>query len=193
MRVTDDPGINQRQLDALTGVCDRIIHEPASRRILIKNRPALCEAVHALGPGDSLVVERVQWLGDRLTTALITFAELDAAGIHVTLITGMGTYDEDARENALELGRLEQSHRAERLAQRIKSGQSRAKDQGTHVGRPSKIDKATLRDIQTRRWRGESMRSIARDLDVSPTTVSKALKKVRSVTAALPNALHHGP
>lgn len=176
MRVTDDPGVNQRQLDALTGTCDRIIQEPATRRILIKNRPALCEAVHALGPGDSLVVERVQRLGDRLTTALITFAELDAAGIHVTLLTGMGTYDEDARENALELGRFEQSHRAERLTQRIKSGQAHAKDQGTHIGRPAKIDQPTLRYIQTRRWKGESIRAIARDLGVSPTTVSNVLK-----------------
>ena len=53
-------------------------------------------------------------------------------------------------------------------------------------------DVATMMFLE-RGFDNVSIREVADAADVSPTTVSKALKQVRSVTAVLPNALHQGP
>lgn len=63
-----------------------------------------------------------------------------------------------------------------RISERTKAGLARTRAQGTRLGRPkAEVDLLTLRRL---RDRGETMRSIAKKLRVSPALVCLKLKKM---------------
>lgn len=61
-----------------------------------------------------------------------------------------------------------------RMSERIKAGLDRARREGKHVGRPSAI--CDMVTVSERRQAGESLRSIARSLNVSPALLVKRAK-----------------
>jgi len=62
-----------------------------------------------------------------------------------------------------------------RMSERTKAGLARVRAQGTRLGRPAaKVDVRKLRKL---RARGETLRSIAQELRVSPALVCKILKQ----------------
>lgn len=164
-----------RQLGALRAArCDRIYAEKASGKSL-KGRPELEKAIDMLGTGDVLVL--AEW--DRATRSMmdgITIMQrVHARGAavkvldkpHLDLTTPIG------RGFLAFLSALAEDER-ERIHKRADDGRRAAKARGVHLGRKPKLSEHQRELARSRLATGESSRSIARDLGVAHTTVSRA-------------------
>ena len=62
------------------------------------------------------------------------------------------------------------------IRNRVISGQQRAKSQGIHIGRPTKLNEGISHSIKYMKTQGVGIRKIARDLGVGVSTVYKVLE-----------------
>ncbi len=170
-----------RQVAALRAIrCDTIFREKASGSA-VKNRPELEKAIDALGTGDVLVV--AEW--DRATRSMMD-------GIHIMQrIANRGAaikvLDKPHLDLTTPIGRgflaflsaLAEDERA-RIIQRAADGRAIAREQGARFGRKPKLSDHQRRKVLERLAAGERCREIARDLGVSPSTISR-LRSVEEV------------
>jgi DNA invertase Pin-like site-specific DNA recombinase len=120
----------------------------------------------------------VSRLGRSLADLANALKELHAAGRGLYLhVQGMDTTTPSGRAMFQMCGVFAEFER-EMIRERVNAGIARAKSQGTKSGkahgRPA-LPEATANAIRTHRERGESIRAIARELQVSATTVQKVL------------------
>ena len=62
------------------------------------------------------------------------------------------------------------------IRERVIAGQSRAKAQGKHIGRPSNLNEGLAHSIKYMREQGLGIRRIATDLKVGVSTVYKVME-----------------
>ena len=62
------------------------------------------------------------------------------------------------------------------IRERVLSGQSRAKSEGKHIGRPSNLNDGLVHSIKYMREQGVGIRKIAKDLKVGVSTVYKVME-----------------
>jgi DNA invertase Pin-like site-specific DNA recombinase len=120
----------------------------------------------------------VSRLGRSLADLAATLRDLHTAGRGLYLhVQGMDTTTPAGRAMFQMCGVFAEFER-EMIRERVNAGIARAKSQGTKSGKPHgrpALPEATASAIRARRARGESIRAIAKGLQVSATTVQKVL------------------
>lgn len=173
-RVSTQAQSLDRQIGALNGAgAERIFREKATAKT-VKGRPQLEKAIDALGTDDVLVI--AEW--DRATRSMMdgitiiqrvadrgaTVKVLDKPWLDLTTPMGKGIL--------AFLSALAEDER-ERIMRRANEGRAAAKERGVRFGPKPKLTKHQ-RDLAVRRMlEGDSCRSIARDLGVAHTTISR--------------------
>ncbi len=137
-------------------------------------RKALAKAQAALGPGDVLLVTRLDRLA-RSTRDLLNI--LDAigkagAGFRSLADAWADTTTPHGRLMLTVLGGLAEFER-ELIRARTGEGRIRAKARGVHMGRPAKLNPHQQAEALARREAGEALTDIARTFGVSHTTISR--------------------
>jgi len=138
------------------------------------NRKALVKALASLGPGDLLLVTRLDRLA-RSTRDLLNV--LDAvgkagAGFKSLADTWADTTSPHGRLMLTVLGGLAEFER-ELIKARTGEGRRRAKARGVHMGRPSALNAEQRKQALARREAGEALTEIARTFGVSHTTIGR--------------------
>lgn len=173
-RVSTQTQNEDRQIAALRaeGV-ERIFREKVSGRS-VKDRPQLEKAIDALGHDDVLVI--AEW--DRATRSMMDgigiiqrvadrkalVKVLDKPWLDLTSAMGKGIL---AFVSALA------EDERERIVRRANEGRQIAKSKGVKFGRKPALTDHQKALIKARKAAGESCRSIAKDFNVSPSTVSR--------------------
>lgn len=163
-----------RQVGALnTAQVDKIYREKASAKT-VKGRPELERAIDALGTNDVLVI--AEW--DRATRSMmdgITIIQrvadrgasvkvLDKPWLDLTTPMGKGIL--------AFLSALAEDER-ERIIKRANDGREIAKTNGVKFGRKPKLTEHQQKLAKQRLLEGDSARAIAKDFDVSHTTITR--------------------
>jgi DNA invertase Pin-like site-specific DNA recombinase len=169
---TDGQTLDAQQVALTAAGCERVFAEKISG--VVTERPALMRAIAALGPGDTLIVTRLDRLA-RSTRDLLNI--LDAIGkadakfksladpwcdtsaptgeLMVTVLGGLATF---------------QRHL---IRARTADGRERAKARGVRFGRKLKLSKFQIDEAIARRNAGERLRDIGRSYGVSHSTISR--------------------
>jgi DNA invertase Pin-like site-specific DNA recombinase len=139
-----------------------------------ENRKALARALAALGPGDVLLVTRLDRLA-RSTRDLLNVLDGIAkagAGFRSLADTWADTTTAHGRLMLTVLGGLAEFER-ELIKARTGEGRKRAKARGIHMGRPPALNRDQRREALGRREAGEALTDIARTFGVSHTTIGR--------------------
>ena len=176
LRVSTTEQRPDRQVDGLKHFCDELHIETVSA---VHSRRPVYEAVIArLQPGDMLVVWDLDRAFRSVIDALTEAEKLRARGIefqianlHVDTSTPAGIFVYTMMSALAEFERRT-------LSQRTKEGMAAARRRGKRIGRPPKLTKEQLNAVAYRMAHGqESIVHLAREYDVKPWTLSRALKR----------------
>src|SRR6185437_9711110 len=139
------------------------------------DRAQLRRVLDALGPGDVLMVTRLDRLARSTRDLLNTLAAITGkrAGFRSLGDTWADTTTPHGRLMLTVLGGLAEFER-ELIRARTSEGQERAKARGVKMGRPLKLTPHQQREaIKRRDVDGETLADIARSYNVSPATISR--------------------
>lgn len=164
-----------RQHDALDPICERVFEEKVSGKLAVDHRPGLRAALDFLRTGDLLTVQEVDRLGRNLLEGLIVLNELFEQGYAVKVLEGIAAGEHTERSFVLDMALALAEDRRRDISRKTKNGLEAARKRGHVGGRPRVIDDDKRAIILARREKGESIRVIARVLDVSVGTVHGVL------------------
>jgi len=138
------------------------------------NRKALGKALAALGPGDVLLVTRLDRLARSTRDLLNVLAQVTDAGAGFKSLadTWADTTTPHGRLMLTVLGGLAEFER-ELIRERTAEGRKLAKARGVHMGRPGKLNRDQRREALARREAGETLSAIARTFGVAHTTIGR--------------------
>lgn len=175
VRVSTKGQETARQHDALDPICVKVFEEKVSGKLAVKDRPGLTAALDYLRDGDMLTVQEVDRLGRNLLEGLIVLTELFERGIAVKVLEGIAAGEHTERSLILDLALALAEDRRRDISRKTKNGLEAARKRGKVGGRPRVIDDDKRAIILSRREKGESIRAIARVLDVSVGSVHAVL------------------
>jgi len=139
------------------------------------DRDALRRLLRRLTPGDVVIICAL----DRLTRGgpfkmLSILQEITSCGASYKSLAEpwADTTHELGEVLAALVGYIARKTRDD-IIRRTTAGRERAKLQGVRFGRPPKLNRAQRTDAITRRRRGEALASIAREFNVSGSTISR--------------------
>ena len=169
---TDGQTLDAQQSGLLAAGAERVFAEKVSGAVT--DRKALARAIAALGPGDVLLVTRLDRLA-RSTRDLLNV--LDAvgkagAGFRSLADTWADTTTPHGRLMLTVLGGLAEFER-ELIKARTAEGRQRAKDRGVRFGRKLKLTRHQIAEALARREAGEALAEIGRSYNVSHSTISR--------------------
>ena len=173
-RVSTDGQSVDAQVRQLTDAgCEKVYREVASGARADRAR-LLGRALAALGPGDVLVVTRLDRLARSTRDLLNTLASITGrrAGFRSLGDTWADTTTPHGRLMLTVLGGLAEFER-ELIRARTGEGRSRAKARGVKLGRKPKLTPHQRREALERREQGEALTEIARTYNVSHSTISR--------------------
>jgi DNA invertase Pin-like site-specific DNA recombinase len=172
-RVSTDGQSLESQQSALTAAgAERVFAEKVSGAVT--DRKALARAIAELGPGDCLLVTRLDRLA-RSTRDLLNVLDAVAkagAGFRSLADSWADTTTPHGRLMLTVLGGLAEFERSLILA-RTSEGRTRAKARGVKFGRKPALTAHQRSEALARRARGESLVEIARTFNVSHSTISR--------------------
>ncbi|MGO1545345.1 MAG: recombinase family protein [Leucobacter sp.] len=177
VRVSTKGQETARQHDALDPICVKVFEEKVSGKLAVKDRPGLTAALDYLRDGDMLTVQEVDRLGRNLLEGLIVLTELFERGIAVKVLEGIAAGEHTERSLILDLALALAEDRRRDISRKTKNGLEAARRRGKVGGRPRVIDDDKRAIILARREKGESIRVIARVLDVSVGSVHAVLSE----------------
>jgi len=172
-RVSTDGQTLEGQLAALKAAgADKVFREKISGAVT--DRKALAKAIAALGPGDVLLVTRLDRLA-RSTRDLLNVLDsisrvgakfrsqadswADTSTMHgelmITILAGLATFERHL------------------IRARTDEGRKRAQARGVRFGRPMKLTAFQIKEALARRSAGEAMADIGRSYGVSHSTISR--------------------
>ena len=175
VRVSTKGQDTARQHDALDLICVKVFEEKVSGKLVIADRPGLVAALEYMRAGDMLAVQEVDRLGRNLLEGLIVLTDLFERGVSVKVLEGIAAGDHTERSLILDLALALAEDRRRDIVRKTKDGLEAARKRGKVGGRPRVIDDDRRAVILARREKGESIRVIARVLDVSVGTVHAVL------------------
>ena len=157
---------------------DRVYSESGvSGKIPALQRPKFRELEGRLDTGAVLVVTKLDRLGRDTLDVIVTIQALVAKGVKVAVL-GLGTLDGSPQSN-LTMTMLIAISQFERelISERTKAKLAQLKLEGIKLGRPIKINDATLR-IEAKKLfdAGCSWRKVARQLGVALSTLQRMMK-----------------
>jgi DNA invertase Pin-like site-specific DNA recombinase len=152
--------------------CERLYAEKESGAKT--DRPQLAKCLRALGPGDVLVVTRLDRLA-RSTRDLLNVLDSVAtakAGFRSLKDTWADTTTPHGRLMLTVLGGLAEFER-ELIRARTGEGRSRAMARGVRFGRPPKLTPHQRQEALQRLAKGETQADVARTYNVDATTIGR--------------------
>ena len=169
---TDGQTLDAQQTALAAAGAEKIFAEKISGAVT--NRKALARAMAALGPGDILLVTRLDRLA-RSTRDLLNV--LDAvgkagAGFRSLADTWADTTTPHGRLMLTVLGGLAEFER-ELIKARTDEGRKRAQERGVKFGRKVKLTPHQRAEALARRQAGEALAEIGRSYNVSHSTISR--------------------
>ena len=185
VRVSTKGQETARQHDALGPICVKVFEEKVSGKLAVADRPGLAAALEYLRPGDMLAVQEVDRLGRNLLEGLLVLTDLFERGVSVKVLEGIAAGEHTERSLILDLALALAEDRRRDISRKTKNGLDAARKRGKVGGRPRVIDDDKRAVILARREKGESIRVIARVLDVSVGTVHAVLVEELTKTAAV--------
>ena len=166
---------NQVQETAQAGfqiTASRTITETISGSVAANERAGFRKLIDKLETGDVLVVTKLDRLGRNAMDVRATVEALAGMGVRVHCLA-LGGVDLTSPAGKMTMGVIAAVAEFERdlLIERTKSGQARAKAEGTHMGRPAKTS-ATDRDaILSSLSKGATVSSLAVKYKISRATI----------------------
>lgn len=162
------------QVNALRAAgCDPIFVERASGGTM--ERPEWHACNRGLGKGDTLTVVRIDRLGRSLTDLVSTLDDLAARGVHFRSLTeGIDTLTPLGRMFYQLAAAFAEYERA-LIRERTRAGIAAARAAGRRIGRPPALTDEQRDFARRLRAQGEGVATIARVLEVSPSTIRRAL------------------
>ena len=172
-RVSTDGQTLDAQLAALKAAgTDKVFSEKISGAVT--DRKALAKAIAALGPGDILLVTRLDRLARSTRDLLNVLDSISRVGakfksladawadtttphgeLMITILAGLATFERHL------------------IKARTDEGRKRAQARGIRFGRPLKLSAFQIREALARREAGEAMSDIGRSYGVSHSTISR--------------------
>lgn len=172
-RVSTDGQTLDAQLAALKAAgAERVFSEKISG--VVTDRRALARAIAALGPGDCLIVTRLDRLARSTRDLLNTLAAIGAAGATFRSLADAwaDTTTPHGRLMVTILAGLAEFERSLILA-RTGEGIKRARERGVRFGRKPKLTPHQIAEARSRREAGETLVDIGRLFNVSHSTISR--------------------
>src|SRR4051794_4073311 len=172
-RVSTDGQSVEAQVTALTAAgAEKVFREVASGAKT--DRAQLRRVLDALGPGDVLMVTRLDRLARSTRDLLNTLAAIAGkdAGFRSLGDTWPNTTTPHGRLMLTVLGGLAEFE-GELIRTRTGEGRARAKARGVKLGRKPKLTPHQKREALARRESGEPVTEIARSYNVSHSTISR--------------------
>ncbi|QDA32044.1 helix-turn-helix domain-containing protein [Thermococcus indicus] len=159
--------------------------EGVSGGIPAKKRPGFSKILEMAREGDILVVSELTRLGRSLGDVILTLNELTEKGVRVVAVKEGLDSTSDAMQFKIMTTLLALFADLERefIRKRTREGLMRARGKGKRLGRPPVLDEGKLVTVVELYQKGFSARKIAGILNVSPSTVSRALRRLREAGA----------
>lgn len=143
-----------------------------------QNREGLQECLAYVREGDQLIVDSIDRLARNLQDLQEIVGGLVKKGVSVKFIKENLTFTgkEDALANLMlqMMGAFAEFERT-MIRSRQREGIDAAKKAGKHLGRPNKVDNKFIKVVKEKKESLQSIRSIAKDMNVSRATIYKAL------------------
>jgi len=172
-RCSTDHQDYQGQVEALKGAgCEHVYAEKISGTV--SDRRELARAVAELGPGDCLIVTKLDRLARSLKDLLITLDTVTGQGAGFKVLD-TPALDTTSPYGLLLLGVLGALAQFERtlILSRTSEGRKRAKAKGVAFGRKHSLSRFQQVEALRRRERGERLRDIAKSYGISHSTISR--------------------
>lgn len=167
----------KRQHNSLDPICVRVFEEKVSGKLDVDQRPTLKAALRSTRDAVILAVQKVDQPGRNLLEGLVVLNDLFERGCAVKVLEGIAAGEHIERSFLLDMAlALAEDHKRD-ISRQTNNGLEAARKRGKVGGRPKVIDDDKRAVILARREKGESIRAIARFLEVSVGTVHKVLSE----------------
>ena len=179
IRTSTDKQLNDRQINQLQQICDAVYVEDGVSAVG-KCRPIYQQIIADLKQGDVFVVVSLDRAYRSVIDALVELEKLQTLGIEFCSLTQ--SFDTRTPEGKLLYtvsAALAEWERAI-LRQRTREGMKAAKARGSRIGRPPVLNAEQISRAAKQHQQGQTIRKLAQSLKVSPSTLSRALKKYQS-------------
>jgi DNA invertase Pin-like site-specific DNA recombinase len=179
VRVTTDGQTLEAQLEQLKAAgATKIFREKASGAR--PDRTELARLTRSLGPGDVVLVTRLDRLARSMCDLLNTLAGIadQGAGFRSLTDAWAGTTTPHRRLMLAVMGGLAEFER-DLIRARTGEGRARVKARGVRLGRKPKLTPHQTREALARRELGEALTEIARTYNVSHSTISRLQSRTR--------------
>ena len=164
----------------------RFIEEQISGDVPARNRPAFSKLIDRLEPGDILVVTKIDRLGRSAADVQSTVELLARMEVRVYCIA-LGGADLTSSTGKMTMQILAAIAAFERnlIVERTNAGVARARAQGKRIGRPPALTSMQEKNVLRRLEEGSSIRRIAKEYNVSRSTIKRISKKLKQVEDAV--------
>lgn len=179
VRCSTDRQTIMQQVDALRAArCDRIFKDKAVKATS-KKRPALAAVRETLRPGDTFVVTAIDRAFRSTAEAIAFLDEVMKIGVTFrSLAQNIDTRTPEGRKWYIDAANSAEYERAV-ISRRTREQMAAAKRRGKKFGRPRKLDRKKIlwarKALKGRK--AKPLAHIARELNVSPRTLRRALAK----------------
>ena len=162
----------------------RTITETISGSVAANKRTGFRKLLDKLETGDVLVVTKLDRLGRNAMDVRATVEALAGMGVRVHCLALSGV-DLTSPAGKMTMGVIAAVAEFERdlLIERTKSGQARAKAEGTHIGRPAKTSATDREAILSALAKGATVSSVANQYKISRATVINIRTKATTAVA----------
>lgn len=152
----------------------RVIAECVSGSVAANQRKGFAKLRDRLESGDVLIVTKLDRLGRNAIDVRATVENLEQAGIRVHCLA-LGGADLTSAAGKMTMSVLSAVAEFERdlLLERTAAGLARARDAGKVLGRPRALTETQQVQVKQRLAEGQSVASIARELNTSRQTVMR--------------------
>jgi DNA invertase Pin-like site-specific DNA recombinase len=176
IRVSTHEQRPDRQIAGLEALCDELHVEKLSA--VSASRPVFDALIARLEPGDTLVIWDLDRAFRSTVDALVEAEGLRARGVGFQIVSLQVDTATPAGMLAYTVMAAFAEFERRMISKRTKEGLAAARSRGKRLGRPPKLTKAQLRDAR-KRLRDEqvTITSIAKELEVAPWTLSRALAR----------------
>jgi putative DNA-invertase from lambdoid prophage Rac len=156
----------------------RAVTETISGSTMAMERPGFARLVDRLENGDVLIVTKLDRLGRNAMDVRATVDRLASEGVKVHCLA-LGGVDLTSSAGRMTMGVINAVAEFERdlLIERTQSGLSRAKAEGTTLGRPRALTDQQEADILAKRSAGQSLGALAKEYGVSRAAIQRVERR----------------